>query len=73
MNKTISANFFEEGAKPQFSYRRLHHAPRTGERVVFNGVRYEVKYIEWCLDEDATELGTRLNVIIKRMGAEFDE
>lgn len=73
MDKALSVNFFEEGVVQQFAYRRLYHAPRVGDRVVFNGIRYEIKCIEWCLDVDATTTGTRLNVIIKRMGEEFHE
>ena len=73
LDRAIAAHFFEVGIVKKFAYRWLCYAPRVGDRVVFKGIRYKVKCIEWCLDEDATATGTRLNVIIERMGEDFDE
>lgn len=55
-------NFFLTGKPARFAYRRLVSVPRIGDLCVFNETRYEVKHVEWCLDDDATERGTLINI-----------
>jgi hypothetical protein len=67
INLSVAVNFFLVGIAAQFAYRRLYHVPRVGDRCVFNEVRYEVTRIEWCLDEDATTYGIRVNVELQKL------
>lgn len=41
---------------------RMQSVPRTGEVCVFGACKHEVLSVEWCLDEDATERGTLVNI-----------
>ncbi len=57
-----SVNFFIVGKGRQFARRSMYHVPRVGDVCVFCDLRYRVIRVEWCLDEDATALGVRVNV-----------
>lgn len=37
-----------------FARRILSNVPTMGDFIIFNGVRYNIVKVEWCLDEDAT-------------------
>jgi hypothetical protein len=65
MFNTVNSNFWLENQTKQFALRRLYHVPRKGEHCFFNDKIYEVTLIEWCLDDDATLVGTRVNVVLK--------
>jgi len=58
----FAINFYIRGKPGQFAFRRLAAVPPVGDLCVFNDIRYEVRRVEWCLDVDATEVGTRINV-----------
>jgi hypothetical protein len=59
--------FFVLGKAEQFAFRRLGSVPRNKDICVFNEKRYLVDRIEWCLDNDATECGTRINVELTKI------
>ena len=65
---TATVNFFRRGKLAQFALRRLPFVPRVDDTCVFSDVRYRVVGVEWCLDEDATERGVRVNVELELMG-----
>jgi len=52
----------------QFAFRALSQCPAVGERCVFNDIRYVVSVVEWCLDDDASNLGgTRVNIELEEL------
>ncbi|WP_157266382.1 hypothetical protein [Azohydromonas aeria] len=59
---TAAVNFFLRHKSGTFAFRRLPFVPRVGDKCVFNEVRYQVAIVEWCMDEDATDVGVRVNV-----------
>ena len=59
---SAGVHFFIRHTERQFAYRRMFLVPRIGDLCVFEDVRYLVEVVEWCLDKDATEIGTRVNV-----------
>ncbi len=62
MDDSAAVNFFLPDARRQFAFRRMTFVPRVGDICVFDEERYEVDSVEWCLDENATEYGVRVNV-----------
>jgi hypothetical protein len=69
MDHTAAVNFFLRRKAGQFAFRRLPFVPRVGDKCVFHEVRYRVAIVEWCLDEDATERGVRVNVELEPLDA----
>lgn len=61
-NHQATVNFFVFGKDKQFARRVMFHIPRIGDICVFMDVRYSVVRVEWCMDEDATVFGVRVNV-----------
>jgi hypothetical protein len=47
-----------------YALRRLHHVPRQGDNCVFQGFVFPVLSVTWCLDEDATERGVKVQVAL---------
>lgn len=64
---SLVVHFFFRNKPLLFAYRRMYAAPRVGDICVFNETRYAVDGVEWCLDEDATDVGTRLNIELKAL------
>ena len=62
-----AVHFFITGKAGQFAFRRLSGVPTNNDVCVFDEKRYIVCGIEWCLDEDATEYGTRINVELTKI------
>lgn len=62
MKDTFALNFFIVNDSQQFAYRRLYAVPTEGDYCVFEERRYKVVKIEWCLDDDACPVGTRINI-----------
>jgi hypothetical protein len=67
LHTSAAVNFFIVGKPAQWAYRRMYQVPRVGDRCVFNDVRFDVLRVEWCLDDDATEIGVRVNVELKKV------
>jgi hypothetical protein len=63
---SAAVNFFIRGQVKQFALRRMYHVPRVGDSVIFQTIPYKVLYVDWCLDEDATDYGVRVNVEIEK-------
>jgi hypothetical protein len=61
----FAINFFIVGQVNQFAYRALTQVPSIGQRCVFKDKRYEVVMVEWCLDEDATNLSRQARINIE--------
>ena len=61
-------NFYIFGNKEQFSRRILSQVPSIGDILVFKDKRYQVKSLEWCLDDDATngEYQALINIEIRK-------
>lgn len=59
---SVAINFWIADQTQQFAFRRLHYVPREGEVCVFNDKRFVVIGVEWCLDENATDVGIRVNI-----------
>ena len=62
-----AVNFFIVGETLQFAFRRMSQVPHFGDQLVFAETRYRVISVEWCMDADATEIGTRVNIEMKRI------
>lgn len=62
MEKCAVVNFYIQGRSQQFARRVMYHVPRVGEICQFKEDSHQVIRVEWCLDEDATERGVRINI-----------
>lgn len=60
--KTYGVTFYKRHEDQRIAYRRLDGVPRVGDLCVFNEKRYTVAVVEWCLDVDATDHGTKINI-----------
>lgn len=60
--------FYERGEPGVFAMRRMAQVPANEEKCTFAGITFEVTDVQWCLDEDATERGTLVNVCMVRLG-----
>lgn len=55
-------NFFIKLTTRQFQLKTLSAVPRVGDICVFGEERYRVDRVEWCMDHDASETHTRINI-----------
>jgi formyltetrahydrofolate synthetase len=68
LENTAAVNFFIRNVQKQFSCLRMYHVPRVGDVCVFNSdTRYKVFSVEWCLGDDATSVGVRVNVELEEI------
>jgi hypothetical protein len=68
MENTAAVNFFISKEGKQFAFLRMHHVPRVGDLCVFNSdIRYTVLRVEWCLGDDATNVGVRVNIELENL------
>jgi hypothetical protein len=61
--------FYERGEARAFAMRRMAQVPSVEHKCTFSDIHFEVTGVQWCLDEDATERGTLVNVFMVRLGA----
>ena len=64
LDLTAKVEFWVEGEPRMYALRRLHHVPRQGDNCVFQGFVFPVLSVTWCLDEDATERGVKVQVAL---------
>lgn len=57
-----AVTFFIRYKDKQIAFRRIQQVPRVGDVCVFHEKRYLVERVEWCLDSDATDIGTKVNI-----------
>lgn len=64
LEKTAKVEFWIHDESRLFALRRMRYVPRKGDFCVFKGVLRPVVSVVWCLDEDATELGVKVQVTL---------
>ncbi|MBL8499561.1 MAG: hypothetical protein JNL77_03090 [Nitrosomonas sp.] len=64
LDKTVKVEFWIDGDPHQFAQRRMYYVPRIGEFCVFQEKMRPVIAVVWCLDEDATERGVKVEVTL---------
>ena len=62
LDRTAKVEFWLESDWRMYAMRRMYHVPKTGDFCVFNDVLRQVNAVTWCLDEDATESGVKVQV-----------
>lgn len=64
LDKTVKIDFWIDGEPRQYAQRLMYHVPRVGEFCVFKHKMRPVKDVIWCLDEDATARGVKVQVVL---------
>ena len=64
LDTTAKVEFYLHHSPDMFALRRLYHIPRVGDVCVFGDVGRHVKGVTWCLDEDATERGVKVQITL---------
>ncbi len=64
LHKTVKVDFWIDGKPRQYAQRRMYYVPRVGEFCVFKEKMRPVTAVVWCLDEDATERGVKVQIML---------
>lgn len=64
LDETAAVDFWIDGEPHQYALRRMYHVPRVGDFCVFKNKMRPVKQVVWCLDEDATARGVKVQVVL---------
>jgi hypothetical protein len=62
LDRTAKVEFYVDGEPRMHALRRLYHVPRQGDNCVFRDILRPVLSVTWCLDEDATDRGVKVQI-----------
>jgi hypothetical protein len=64
LEKAAKVDFWIHDEPRQYAMRRMYHVPRVGDMCVFGKTIRPVTAVVWCLDEDATERGVKVQITL---------